>query len=198
VAEEKAELKVELPLNTPPSVSRVFVEFSKLALQGFGGVLPITQRVLCEELRWVSRKDFVESFALAQVLPGPNVCNLALMLGDRFFGARGAAAALGGMILGPLVVVLILTALYVQYAAIPQVAGALRGMGIVSAALIMATSIRLLSALKGNAMGFAACLVFGAASLVLVGLLRLPLVWCLLGLGVAAYGFAWFKVGAKA
>jgi len=32
----------------------------------------------------------VEILAVAQVLPGPNVCNVALMIGDRFFGWRGA------------------------------------------------------------------------------------------------------------
>ena len=44
---------------------------------------------------WVSAQDFLETLALAQVLPGPNICNMAIMLGDRFHGTRGALAALG-------------------------------------------------------------------------------------------------------
>ena len=44
----------------------------------------------------------------AQVLPGPNVCNLSLMIGDKFFGWRGALVALLGMIAAPFAVLLVL------------------------------------------------------------------------------------------
>ena len=59
------------------------------------------------------------------------------MIGDRFFGWRGAFAALAGMLALPLVIVLVLAALYAHFAAEPQVAGALRGMGAVAAGLII-------------------------------------------------------------
>ena len=65
-----------------------------MALQGFGGVLPIAERVLVHQRRWMTPKEFVESLAIAQSLPGPNIVNLALMVGDRFRGAKGAAAAI--------------------------------------------------------------------------------------------------------
>ena len=67
-------------LETPASNKDVFIAFTRLALQGFGGVLPIAQRVLCEQKRWLSKEQFVEILALGQVLPGPNVCNVALMV----------------------------------------------------------------------------------------------------------------------
>ena len=76
-----------------------------------------------------------------KMLPGPNVVNLSLMVGDRFFGLRGAMAALGGMLAAPLVIVLVLTAAYAELAGIAVVAGALRGMGAVAAGLILATAI---------------------------------------------------------
>jgi chromate transporter len=95
----------------PASLREVFLAFNWLALQGFGGVLAVAQRVLCEERRWLTREQFVELLAIGQVLPGPNVCNLAVLVGDRFFGWRGAAAALGGIVAAPLLIVLIMTAL---------------------------------------------------------------------------------------
>ena len=70
----------------------LFLTFNRLALQGFGGVLAVAQRELVERKRWLTREQFVEMLALSQVLPGPNIVNLALMLGDRFFGLRGAVA----------------------------------------------------------------------------------------------------------
>ena len=79
----------------PQSLRELFGAFTLIALQGFGGVLPVSERVLCEQKRWLSPEQYVETLALGQVLPGPNVCNLALIVGDRFFGWRGALVALG-------------------------------------------------------------------------------------------------------
>ena len=47
---------------------------------------------------WVTREEFVEDWAVAQIMPGPNVVNLSLMLGSRYFGLKGAMAALAGML----------------------------------------------------------------------------------------------------
>ena len=79
-----------------------------LALQGFGGVLTVVQRELVEKKRWMTREEFVEEWAVAQIMPGPNVVNLSLMIGARYFGFKGAMAALAGMLTAPLVIVLLL------------------------------------------------------------------------------------------
>ena len=71
----------------------------RLALRGFGGVLPWVHRALVEERGWLTREEFVELLALGQLLPGPNVINLAVMAGDRWFGWRGSVAAVAGMAL---------------------------------------------------------------------------------------------------
>lgn len=99
-------------MNRPASLLALFLAFTRLALQGFGGVLAVAQRELVERLGWLSKEEFVEALAIAQVLPGPNVVNLSMMIGDRFFGLRGAIAALAGMLAAPAVIVLGLAALY--------------------------------------------------------------------------------------
>lgn len=162
-----------------------------LALQGFGGVLAVAQRVLCEDKRWLSRDQFVELLAIGQVLPGPNVVNLAVLAGDRFFGWRGAAAALGGMILLPLAIVLTLTALYLQFADVPAVAGALRGMAAVSAGLILGTAIKLAASLRASPLGPRLCALLGAATFALVAWLRLPLLWVIAAAGSVSVLLAW-------
>lgn len=182
--------KNEEALAAPDSPTELFTAFTVLALQGFGGVLAIAQRVLCDQKRWLTREQFVELLAIGQVLPGPNICNISLMVGDRFFGWRGAFAALGGMMLIPLVIVLAVTAIYVQYEHHPAVAGALRGMGAVAAGMIFGTALRLAPALKSNPMGVAACIAFAAAAFALVAWLRVPLVWMLPGLGLPAILYA--------
>ena len=70
----------------PRSPGELMRVFSALALQGFGGVLPIAQRELVERRQWLTREEFAETLSVGQVLPGPNIVNLSLMIGDRFFG----------------------------------------------------------------------------------------------------------------
>lgn len=185
-------------LARPSSAGELFRTFTWLALQGFGGVLAVTQRVLCEQKRWLSPAQFVELLAIGQVLPGPNVCNVALMVGDRFFGWRGAFAALAGMMSVPLMIVLALSVLYVQFESVPAVAGALKGMGAVAAGLIIGTALKLAVALRGNVMGSPACVLFGLAAFVAIAWLRWPLVWVLLALGTGAAALAWHRLGTKA
>jgi chromate transporter len=167
----------------PRSLTDLFVSFSILALQGFGGVLAVVQHELVERKRWMTREEFVEEWAVAQIMPGPNVVNLSLMIGGRYFGLRGALVALAGMLTFPLIVVLALALVYAQFADNPQVAGALRGMGAVAAGLITATGLKLFGALKKHPLGVPACIVLGLASFVAIALLRWPLAWVLLGLG---------------
>ena len=188
----------ESTLARPASLAELFITFTMLALQGFGGVLAISQRTLCEEKRWLSPTQYVEMLGIAQVLPGPNVCNLALMVGDRFFGWRGAIAALAGMMTVPFAIVLALTVLYAKFALVPAVAGALKGMGAVATGLIGGTALRLAHTLRSNAMRLPACIVFGTATFVAVALLGWSLVWVCLGIGAAASTLAWHRVGASA
>ena len=175
----------------PSSPADLFLAFNRLALRGFGGVLPWAQRTLVEEERWLTNHEFVELLALAQVLPGPNIGNLALMIGDRFFGLRGALAALAGMFAAPLAIVLALAILYSGFADQPQVAAALRGMGAVSAGLIAAMALKLVQARSPDRIAW----LMLAATFVLVGLLRWPLVWVMLGLGSLSVLLAWRRSG---
>jgi chromate transporter len=161
-------------------------------------VLAVVQRELVEKKRWMTREQFVEDWAVAQIMPGPNVVNLSMMIGGRCLGLSGALAALAGMLTAPLVVVLIVAVLFAGVADTPAAQGALRGMGAVAAGLITATGLKLIGALGKNAMGWGACIAFAAATFVAVALLRWPLAWVLLGLGSLACGWAWVKLGAGA
>ena len=96
--------------NAPKSKTDLFWSFTFLALQGFGGVLAVVQRELVDKKQWLTLDEFVEDWAVAQIMPGPNVVNLSLMIGGRCFGLAGALAALAGLLLAPTLVVLLLAA----------------------------------------------------------------------------------------
>jgi chromate transporter len=184
----------EVPRPQPQSLTDLFVSFTLLALQGFGGVLAVVQRELVEKKRWMTRQEFVEEWAVAQIMPGPNVVNLSLMIGHRYFGLRGAMAALAGMLTVPLLVVLLLALVYAQFAGHPGVAGALRGMGAVAAGLIAATGLKLMGALKTHPLGLPVCIALALLCFAAIALLRLPLAYVLLGLGGLACTLTWRRL----
>lgn len=169
----------------PTSLFELFRVFNRLALHGFGGVLPWAQRVLVEERRWLTREEFVEMLAFAQLAPGPNVCNLAIMFGDRHFGWRGALVALAAMLAVPGALVLALAIVHGQLAQIPWVQRAVAGMAAVAAGLLIATAVKLARTQPAR------WLVLGALAFLGVGLLRWPFVTVLAVLVPLAIVLGW-------
>ncbi len=185
------ELTTEAPqVARPKTKTELFFTFAAIALQGFGGVLTIIQREIVDKRRWLSTKEFTEDWAVSQILPGGNVVNLCIILGNRYFGWRGALAALSGILLPPLVIVLLLATLYNQYVHLPEVAGAVRGMGAAAAGLIGAVSLKMMPGLKRNEMGSLVCAALIAMTFIAIGLLRWPLVYVVMGLGAPAFAYA--------
>ncbi|MBK6745571.1 chromate transporter [Ottowia sp.] len=183
------------PLGAPRSRADLFWSFTTLALQGFGGVVAVVQRELVEKKRWLSREQFLEDWAVAQIMPGPNVVNLSMMIGGRHFGVAGALAALAGMLAVPTVLVLALAALFATVADAEVAQRALRGMGAVAAGLVLATGIKLVGALRANVMGLPVCAAAAIAAFVAVALLRVPLGWVLAVVGGGCCLWAWRCLG---
>lgn len=184
-----------IPRPRPESLRDLFWSFTLLSMQGFGGVVVLVQRELVEKKQWLTRSEFLEDMAVAQILPGPNVVNLSLMVGDRYFGPRGALAALAGMMCFPMLIVLILAAVFSGISDMPHVQGALRGMGAVTAGMIAATGLKLIGGLKQNAMPIVVCWTLAGATFGAIALMRLPLPWVLLSLGPLACGWAYWQLG---
>jgi chromate transporter len=155
---------------------------NRLALQGFGGVLAVAQHEFVEREQWLTADEFVELLATAQLLPGPNVINLAMMLGERHFGWRGMAAALLGMCALPLLLMLLIASLLLAQLQQPLVAGALRGMGLAAAGLLLGSCWKLAQPLRRSPLGLERALGLAAVAVMLVGVLRWPLAPTLIGL----------------
>ena len=185
----------EPALQRPRSTLHMARTFNRLALQGFGGVLAVAQRELVERERWMTPSQFLELLSLGQVLPGPNIVNMALILGDRFFGWRGALAALAGLLAAPLLIVLVLATLYREFGAQPQVAGALRGMGAVSAGLVIGTALKLVGGLRRSPLTGPGAAGVALLTLLAIGVWRWPMVGVVLGLGGASVAVAWWRLG---
>lgn len=182
-------------LRTPSGCGELFHVFTRLALQGFGGVLPIAHRELVERERWLSAAQFLELLTVSQVLPGPNIVNMSMILGYRWFGLRGALAASAGLLALPLLIVLALALVYQHWAHLPLVAAALRGMGAVAAGLVIATALKLGRNAAANPLGRPLSWSLAALTLLAVGLLRWPLVVAVLGIGGLGMALAAWRLG---
>ena len=182
------------PRPQPRSPGDLFWSFTWLALQGFGGVVAVVQRELVEKKRWMTNEEFLEDWAVAQVMPGPNVVNLSIMIGDRHFGLRGAFAALAGILSFPLAIALAVALVYAQWASHPAMAGALRGMGAVAAGLIGGMGLKLAAALRTHPLGPWLCAAIAGLTFVGMVWLRVPLYGLLLVVGGAASVLTWRKL----
>ena len=176
----------ESEIRQPQSKTELFVAFTLMALQGVGGVLVIVQHELVNRRKWLTQAQFVEEWSVAQVMPGPNVVNLCLMLGGKYFGLAGALAAVSGLIMAPMLLVLTLAILFggVSESAVAQ--GALKGMGAVSGGLIIATGLKLSKTMPQNPLGLWLAIAFAVITFAAVGIFRISLIWVLLGLGLVA------------
>jgi chromate transporter len=186
------------PIPVPPDESRsadsplvgirraaLFGSFLKMGLLGFGGVLPWARRVIVDERRWLDDREFAELIGLCQVLPGPNVVNLAVIIGARSHGPIGSLIAVTGILFVPVGLMLLIAGFYASLAHHPLLRNAIAGASAAAAGLILGTALRLLLQTRPPPRG----LVTGTAAFITVGVLQWPLLWviaALIPIGIAA------------
>ena len=171
-----------MEISQPKSLWQLYLGFLSIGARSFGGVLPWAHRVLVEERRWIAEADFAEMIALCQFLPGPNVGNLSIVLGRRWFGVPGALAAFAGLMALPLVWVFALAILYADFSAHPTVKAVVTGVGIAGGGLFIGTAFKLARPIARKPWGIAlAVACFGVISLGRVSLFAVLPVAALLG-----------------
>jgi len=121
----------------------------------------------------------MDGLEIAQVLPGPNILNLAIYCGQRVRGIPGALAAFAGASLPPFLIVLLAGALYFKFAANPFVHGALRGCAAGALGLTVGNALELTWDERGDWTRIALLAVTGVA----VSLLHMPLLLVLVTFG---------------
>lgn len=156
-----------------PSLLDIYLCFQAIALRSFGGVLPWTRLALVEERKWLTAEEFADLLSLCQFLPGPNVGNLSIVVGSRFCGIPGAIAALLGLTLIPVAIVIGLGVLYAQYGQMPAICGIIGGTAAAAAGLIGGMALKMAQPLQHSRS--LRGLLFLALSFIGVGILRWPL-----------------------
>jgi chromate transporter len=126
-----------------PTLLSVALVFAAISSTSFGGGQKASIRQQVVKQGWMDKDAFLEGLELAQVLPGPNILNLAIFCGQRARGVPGAIAAFFGASIPPLLIVLVAGALYFKYSENPFVRGGLRGCAVGALGLTVANALEL-------------------------------------------------------
>jgi len=167
--------------------AEIFLTFARAGVSGFGGVNFWLRRILVQEKRWITDAEYLEGFAVGQIVPGPNAYNLSIMIGHRMGGWAGAFAAIAGIVGPPFLITLALGLAYQRYQSVPLLRHAIGGMAAVAAGLVVANGLLLAAALPRRAREWT-FLLLGFAG---IGVMHWPLLYVMGGLGPLAIWLAW-------
>jgi chromate transporter len=182
-----------VPTGSAPTALQLFAAFAKIALSGFGGVIAWSRRILVQERGWLTPQEFNEVLALCQVLPGPNIVNVSVVLGARWAGLAGALAALFGLVGLPMVLMICAGELYRRYGGMPELRGLLGAIAAAAAGQIAATAVQIAEPMaKGR---FRPSQLVAVVTFIVAGVLRLPLIWVMAATLPVAIGCAWWERG---
>jgi chromate transporter len=170
-----------------PTRLELFLTFLHIGVVGFGGVGPWARRIIVEDKRWMDDRGYAEILTICQVIPGPNVGNVSVVIGDRFHGLAGSVLALVGLMTGPMTILLGLGLLYGWLGEVPAIDGAIGGVAAAAAGLFVGTGLKMAERLHLSA----SALAILAGTFVAVGLLRLPLMTVMLTLAPIGVFLAW-------
>jgi chromate transporter len=138
--------KTDTPELVEVSLTRLVGYFLRLGTFGFGGPIALAghmQQDLVEERHWISKQDYVEGLALAQLAPGPLAAQLAIYLGYVRNGILGATAVAIAFVLPSFLMVLALSAAYVRYGGLSWMQAIFYGIGASVIAIIARSAYKL-------------------------------------------------------
>ena len=180
---------------SPPSIAAIFFVFFRIGLLSFGGgVTGWVYREVITLRGWMPEDEFMSGLAMSQILPGTNISNLSIYVGQRLRGAWGVAAAIFGLFVGPFFAVIGIASIYSRIREVPFADAAMEG--------VAAAAIGMLVIIIGRgARGFVkdpAALIALAATFVAVGVLHWSLPVTVVIVGTASVAAAWFRGPADA
>ena len=164
----------------PPSLATLFLSFLTIGSTSFGGgLLGWIRRELVERRGWIDDQQFLVCYGISQMVPGATNVNLSVIVGTQLRGVPGALAAVGGLLLAPLAILLALGTLYFASRGVPGsrlINAALTGAGAAAIGFNLATGLRLA---YHNVRRIGPALV-ALAIIIGIGIMRIPLLEVLL------------------
>ena len=172
----------------PVSLGTIFWIFFQIgSLSVGGGLTAWLYREIVEKRKLMSEADFMGAMTLAQVLPGINMTNLSVYVGQRLRGVKGAIVAILGLILVPFFAIITIGSIYAKLKAQPGLHHILDGMAAAAVGLLLAMCIKAVKVTRMEPVQ----LGIGGLVILLVGVLRLPMVPVILVLAPVSIWLVW-------
>lgn len=172
---------------TIPTISQLFTGFLLLGMIGFGGVLPMARHMIVEQRKWLTPDEFTELLGLCQFLPGGNIINMSVAIGQMFRGASGAFAALIGLIAAPSAIVIALGIIYDRFRDDPNIRHLFAGLAAAAAGLLISMAVKMAVRLRSRPVAIAIAAVWFLA----IAVFRFPLLPTMLVLAPLSILLTW-------
>ena len=171
-----------------PNCSRLFWVFTRIALTSFGGgVSGWLLREFVQNRKWMTQEEFLNGLSISQALPGVNVKNMAVWIGYRLLGWRGAVIGFVGIIVPPAIVIVLLGTVFSSLSRYPLTHIALTGAAAAAVGLSLSMGITAARAVPRTAVPIAIM----AGTFIAVALLHWPLFWVVLAAGFASVAYTY-------
>ena len=155
-----------------PTLGELASCFLQIALSSFGGGLSAwTRRLVVEQRKWMTDEEFLSALTIARLFPGPNQVNMAIYVGVEFRGFAGALAALAGLLIVPLAILIGLGVAYFHFHTVPALQATLAGVVAAAAGMALSMGFKILP----NYWRQLDAVLFAAAAFVAVSLFHLHL-----------------------
>ncbi|MCB8883235.1 chromate transporter [Acidisoma cellulosilytica] len=169
--------------------------FNEISLSSFGGGLSAWSReMVVARRKWMNDAEFLSAMTICRILPGANQVNLAVFVGTKLNGLRGAGAALAGLIAMPTLLLVGIAALYAAFQHSHAVQHVLGGF----AAAAVAMTLQMVWKTGRTTLTSIVPILLFALTFVLNGILRWPLWWTLAVTAPLGIGWAWRRAHRKA
>ncbi len=172
----------------------LFLTFLKIGAFTFGGgyaMIPLIQKEVCENKKWLSEKDISDIVAISESTPGPIAINAATFVGWRRAGFRGAFMATLGVVLPSFLIISLLSLILTEFQSYKAVRYAFMGIRAAVLALILKALWMMFKASKKK---FISYFIMGT-SLVLTAFLKIDAVFVIIGCGL--FGLLWSLTAGK-
>lgn len=139
----------------------LFISFARIGLFTFGGgyaMMPLIQREIVNNKKWVTDEEITDYYALSQCTPGAIAINTATFVGNKVAGKWGGLWASLGVVFPSFIIITIIAAFITNFAHLPVVKHAFAGIRLAVSALIISTVIKLFKKSVKKALGYS---IFG-------------------------------------
>ncbi|MCR5654521.1 MAG: chromate transporter [Lachnospiraceae bacterium] len=158
--------------------AELFLTFGKIGLFTFGGgyaMIPLIQKEVVENKKWMSNDDLLDLVAIAESTPGPIAVNAATFIGNKVAGFFGAACATCGVVLPSFLIIVIISYVFEAFKELKAVKYAFWGIRAGVLALILNALWTLFRQAKKDVisiaimlLSFLAVVIFGVNAIIVI------------------------------